>query len=114
LWSRKTPSGFSKTVWIWGGRGLPRSATRRWCPPGACLLCGEEQSAGADAFNLFINASTGQEVVDRWASLQMTDKRWPYQMDKVIQKQVNGSTARKMVQHSTIPVLVVRLPDDLN
>ncbi|WP_428256068.1 hypothetical protein [Geoalkalibacter sp.] len=53
-------------------------------------------------------------MVDRWASLQMTDKRWPYQMDKVIQKQVNGSTARKMVQHSTIPVLVVRLPDDLN
>ncbi|AJF06747.1 universal stress protein [Geoalkalibacter subterraneus] len=25
-----------------------------------------------------------------------------------------GSTARKMVQHSSIPVLVVRLPEDLN
>ena len=49
---------------------------------------------GKMRFNLFIGASIGAEVEDRWASLQMTDKRWPYQTGKVVQKQVNDGTVR--------------------
>lgn len=57
---------------------------------------------GKMRFNLFIGASIGQEVEDRWASLQMTDKRWPYQTGKVIQKQVNDGTVRMGDKHLSL------------
>ena len=35
-------------------------------------------------FNLFIGASVGVETEDRWATLDMIDRRWPYQTGKNI------------------------------
>jgi acetyl-CoA hydrolase len=40
-------------------------------------------------FNLFIGASVGVETEDRWATLDMIDRRWPYQTGKNIQKGIN-------------------------
>jgi acetyl-CoA hydrolase len=57
---------------------------------------------GKMRFNLFIGASIGAEVEDRWASLQMTDKRWPYQTGKVVQKQVNDGTVRMGDKHLSL------------
>jgi len=57
---------------------------------------------GKMRFNLFIGASIGAEVEDRWASLQMTDKRWPYQTGKVVQKQVNNGTVRMGDKHLSL------------
>jgi acetyl-CoA hydrolase len=31
-------------------------------------------------FNLFVGASTGPEVEDRWAKLDMIDRRYPHQV----------------------------------
>ena len=57
---------------------------------------------GKMRFNLFIGASIGAEIEDRWASLQMTDKRWPYQTGKVIQQQVNNGTVRMGDKHLSL------------
>lgn len=41
-------------------------------------------------FNLLIGASVGIETEDRWASLDMIARRWPYQSGKNIQKGINS------------------------
>ena len=41
-------------------------------------------------FNLFTGASMGVEVEDRWAELELTARRWPYQTAKVLNKQINN------------------------
>ncbi len=45
-------------------------------------------------FNLFIGASVGVETEDRWAALDMIDRRWPYQTGKNIQKGINTGKIR--------------------
>jgi len=45
-------------------------------------------------FNLFIGASVGAETEDRWASLDMIDRRWPYQTGKNLQKAINSGKIR--------------------
>ena len=57
---------------------------------------------GKMRFNLFIGASIGGDVEDRWASLLMTDKRWPYQTGKVVQQQVNDGTVRMGDKHLSL------------
>lgn len=57
---------------------------------------------GKMRFNLFIGASIGAEIEDRWASLKMTDKRWPYQTGKVIQKGVNNGEVRMGDKHLSL------------
>lgn len=70
-WSGFTPVGYPKVV-----------------PLALADYVEKNNLQGKMRFNLFIGASIGAEVEDRWASLQMTDKRWPYQSGKVVQKQV--------------------------
>jgi acetyl-CoA hydrolase len=41
-------------------------------------------------FNLFVGASVGAETEDRWATLDMIDRRWPYQTGKNIGKGINS------------------------
>ena len=50
-------------------------------------------------FNLFIGASVGVETEDRWATLDMIDRRWPYQTGKNIQKGINSGRIRMGDKH---------------
>jgi acetyl-CoA hydrolase len=79
-WSGFTPVGYPKVV------------RRRWPIMSKRTTCRKMRS-------IFIGASIGAEIEDRWASLKMTDKRWPYQTGKVVQKQVNDGTVRMGDKH---------------
>ncbi len=50
-------------------------------------------------FNLLIGASVGTETEDRWASLDMIARRWPYQSGKNIQKGINSGRIRMNDKH---------------
>ncbi len=50
-------------------------------------------------FNLFTGASIGAEVEDRWAALDMIDKRWPYQTSKECAKGINCGKIRMGDKH---------------
>ena len=50
-------------------------------------------------FNLFVGASLGAEVEDRWAKLDMIDRRYPHQVGKNIQKGINEGRIRFSDQH---------------
>jgi len=84
-WSGFTPVGYPKVV-----------------PLALADYVEKNSLQGKMRFNLFIGASIGAEVEDRWASLQMTDKRWPYQTGKVVQKQVNDGTVRMGDKHLSL------------
>ncbi|MCM2359757.1 MAG: acetyl-CoA hydrolase [Geobacteraceae bacterium] len=84
-WSGFTPVGYPKVV-----------------PAALADHVERNNLQGKMRFNLFIGASIGGEIEDRWASLLMTDKRWPYQTGKVIQQQVNDGTVRMGDKHLSI------------
>ena len=84
-WSGFTPVGYPKVV-----------------PLALADYVEKNNLQGKMRFNLFIGASIGAEVEDRWASLLMTDKRWPYQSGKVVQKQVNDGTVRMGDKHLSL------------
>jgi len=84
-WSGFTPVGYPKVV-----------------PMALADYVEKNNLQGKMRFNLFIGASIGGEVEDRWASLLMTDKRWPYQTGKVVQKQVNDGTVRMGDKHLSL------------
>lgn len=50
-------------------------------------------------FNLFVGASTGVETEDRWAKLNMIDRRSPHQVGKNIQKGINSGRIRFQDKH---------------
>ncbi len=50
-------------------------------------------------FNLLIGASVGTETEDRWATLDMIARRWPYQSGKNIQKGINSGRIRMNDKH---------------
>jgi len=50
-------------------------------------------------FNLFVGASTGAETEDRWAALNMIDRRYPHQVGKNIQKGINSGRIRFADKH---------------
>jgi acetyl-CoA hydrolase len=50
-------------------------------------------------FNLLIGASVGTETEDRWASLDMISRRWPYQSGKNIQKGINNGRIHMNDKH---------------
>ncbi|KAI9275735.1 acetyl-CoA hydrolase [Phascolomyces articulosus] len=50
-------------------------------------------------FNLFVGASTGAETEDRWASLDMIDRRYPHQVGKNIKKGINAGRIRFADKH---------------
>jgi len=53
-------------------------------------------------FNLFIGASVGAETEDRWATLNMIDRRWPYQTGKNIAKGINSGEIRMGDKHLSL------------
>lgn len=54
---------------------------------------------GKMKFNLFVGASTGVETEDRWAKLDMIDRRTPHQVGKNIQKGINSGRIRFQDKH---------------
>ncbi len=81
-WSGFTPAGYPKAVPI--------------------ALADHVQKHGLQGkwkFNLFIGASVGAETEDRWASLDMIDRRWPYQTGKNIQEGINAGRIRMGDKH---------------
>lgn len=55
--------------------------------------------AGKMKFNLFVGASTGAETEDRWARLDMIDRRYPHQVGKNIKKGINEGRIRFADKH---------------
>lgn len=54
---------------------------------------------GKMKFNLFVGASTGAETEDRWAALDMIDRRYPHQVGKNIKKGINAGRIRFADKH---------------
>eukprot|EP00761_Pharyngomonas_kirbyi_P012283 gb/GECH01012310.1/.p1 GENE.gb/GECH01012310.1/~~gb/GECH01012310.1/.p1 ORF type:complete len:523 (+),score=160.43 gb/GECH01012310.1/:1-1569(+) len=59
----------------------------------------ENNLEGKLRFNLFVGASAGTEAEDRWAHLNMIDRRTPHQVGKNIQKGINSGRIRFFDKH---------------
>ncbi|WP_114010123.1 acetyl-CoA hydrolase/transferase C-terminal domain-containing protein [Cohaesibacter intestini] len=84
-WSGFTPAGYPKAV-----------------PIALADYVEENNLQGKMRFNLFIGASVGAETEDRWASLDMIDRRWPYQTGKNIAKAINEGRIRMGDKHLSL------------
>jgi len=82
LWSGFTPAGYPKAV-----------------PIALADHVEANNLQGKWKFNLFIGASVGAETEDRWATLDMIDRRWPYQTGKNIAKGINEGRIRMGDKH---------------
>ncbi|HEY3489870.1 MAG TPA: acetyl-CoA hydrolase/transferase C-terminal domain-containing protein [Candidatus Deferrimicrobiaceae bacterium] len=81
-WSGFTPAGYPKAV-----------------PIALADHVEKNNLQGKLRFNLFIGASVGVETENRWASLDMIDRRWPYQTGKDIQAGINTGRIRMGDKH---------------
>ncbi len=81
-WSGFTPAGYPKVV-----------------PIALADHVEKNNLQGKWKFNLFIGASVGVETEDRWAKLDMIDRRWPYQTGKNIQEGINTGRIRMGDKH---------------
>jgi acetyl-CoA hydrolase len=81
-WSGFTPAGYPKAVPIALADHVEKNGLQ-----------------GKWKFNLFIGASVGAETEDRWAKLDMIDRRWPYQTGKNIQEGINTGRIRMGDKH---------------
>src|SRR5512142_2182625 len=81
-WSGFTPAGYPKVV-----------------PIALADHVEKNKLQGQWKFNLFIGASVGAETEDRWATLDMIDRRWPYQTGKNIQEGINTGKIRMGDKH---------------
>lgn len=81
-WSGFTPVGYPKVV-----------------PIALADYVEKNNLQGKMKFNLFIGASVGAETEDRWATLDMIDRRWPYQTGKNIAKSINSGKIRMGDKH---------------
>ncbi len=84
-WSGFTPAGYPKAV-----------------PIALADYVEKNNLQGQWKFNLFIGASVGAETEDRWAALDMIDRRWPYQTGKNIQKGINEGRIRMGDKHLSL------------
>lgn len=84
-WSGFTPAGYPKAV-----------------PIALADHVEKNNLQGELKFNLFIGASVGAETEDRWASLDMIDRRWPYQTGKNIAKGINEGRIRMGDKHLSL------------
>nr|WP_321445084.1 acetyl-CoA hydrolase/transferase C-terminal domain-containing protein [uncultured Cohaesibacter sp.] len=84
-WSGFTPAGYPKAI-----------------PIALADHVEENNLQGKLRFNLFIGASVGAETEDRWASLDMIDRRWPYQTGKNIAKAINEGRIRMGDKHLSL------------
>ncbi|MDR2560206.1 MAG: hypothetical protein LBC63_00325 [Holophagales bacterium] len=81
-WSGFTPAGYPKAIPIALADYVEKNGLQ-----------------GKLKFNLFIGASVGAETEDRWASLDMIDRRWPYQTGKNIASGINEGRIRMGDKH---------------
>lgn len=81
-WSGFTPAGYPKAI-----------------PIALADHVEKNNLQGKLRFNLFIGASAGTETEDRWASLDMIDRRWPYQTGKNIAAGINEGRIRMGDKH---------------
>lgn len=81
-WSGFTPAGYPKAI-----------------PIALADHVEKNNLQGKLKFNLFIGASVGAETEDRWATLDMIDRRWPYQTGKNIAKGINAGKIRMGDKH---------------
>ena len=84
-WSGFTPAGYPKAI-----------------PIALADHVEKNNLQGKLRFNLFIGASVGAETEDRWASLDMIDRRWPYQTGKNIAKAINEGRIRMGDKHLSL------------
>lgn len=84
-WSGFTPAGYPKEVPIALADYVEKNGLQ-----------------GKLKFNLFIGASVGAETEDRWATLDMIDRRWPYQTGKNIAKGINAGKIRMGDKHLSL------------
>ncbi len=84
-WSGFTPAGYPKVVPIALADHVEKNSLQ-----------------GKLKFNLFIGASVGAETEDRWATLDMIDRRWPYQTGKNIAKGINEGRIRMGDKHLSL------------
>ncbi len=84
-WSGFTPAGYPKAV-----------------PIALADHVEKNNLQGQMKFNLFIGASVGAETEDRWAALDMIDRRWPYQTGKNIAKGINEGRIRMGDKHLSL------------
>jgi len=84
-WSGFTPAGYPKAV-----------------PIALADHVEKNNLQGKLRFNLFIGASVGAETEDRWATLDMIDRRWPYQTGKNIAKGINSGKIRMGDKHLSL------------
>lgn len=84
-WSGFTPAGYPKAV-----------------PIALADHVEKNNLQGELKFNLFIGASVGAETEDRWATLDMIDRRWPYQTGKNIAKGINEGRIRMGDKHLSL------------
>ncbi len=81
-WSGFTPAGYPKAI-----------------PIALATHVENNNLQGQLKFNLFIGASVGAETENRWAELDMIDRRWPYQTGKSIAKAINTGKIRMGDKH---------------
>nr|WP_320051323.1 acetyl-CoA hydrolase/transferase C-terminal domain-containing protein [uncultured Desulfuromonas sp.] len=84
-WSGFTPAGYPKAV-----------------PIALADHVEKNNLQGQLKFNLFIGASVGAETENRWAELDMIDRRWPYQTGKSIAKGINEGRIRMGDKHLSL------------
>ncbi|WP_027389549.1 acetyl-CoA hydrolase/transferase C-terminal domain-containing protein [Chrysiogenes arsenatis] len=81
-WSGFTPVGYPKVVPIAIAEHVERNNLQ-----------------GKWKFNLFIGASVGAETEDRWAGLDIIDRRWPYQTGSNLKNAINSGKIRMGDKH---------------
>ncbi len=81
-WSGFTPAGYPKAV-----------------PIALADHVEKNNLQGTTKYNLFVGASAGAETENRWAQLDMIDRRWPYQTGKDIAKGINTGKIRMGDKH---------------
>jgi len=81
-WSGFTPAGYPKAIPIALADYVEKNGLQ-----------------GKMRFDLFVGASVGAETEDRWAALDMIDRRWPYQTGKHIAQGINECRIRMGDKH---------------
>ena len=75
-------SGFSAT-------GYPKAV-----PAAVAQHVEDNNLQGKLQFDLYVGASVGAEVEDRWARNKMTRQRWPFQSSKELNKEINSGRTK--------------------
>jgi len=94
-------------IWHHGGHGLSQGAktTYRKIPTALADHVEKNNLQGQLKYNLFVGASSGAETENRWARLNMIERRSPHQVGKEIAKGINNGNIKFFDKHlSMFPV----------